>query len=130
MQKQQRLHLRALQNSKKNKPVKLVFNLSVTDNKKAKKSDKVTVTINSATPTCVSPKFFKNGVCTASSDPQAGVKVKQLAAGYMHTCALFEDETVKCWGDNYYGQLGLEHRDEIGNDPIRITTHCFWTFKR
>ncbi len=102
---------------KKNKPVKLVFNLTVTDNKKAKKSDKVTVTVDSATPSCVSPQFFKNGVCTASVGQETKTKVQQLAAGYMHTCALLSDNTVKCWGDNYYGELGLEHRDEVGNDP-------------
>ena len=30
-----------------------------------------------------------------------------MAAGYGHTCALFDTGTVKCWGGNTYGQLGL-----------------------
>jgi len=30
-----------------------------------------------------------------------------LAAGYNHTCALLNDDSVKCWGYNTYGQLGL-----------------------
>ena len=29
-----------------------------------------------------------------------------LAVGTSHTCALLEDKTVRCWGKNYYGQLG------------------------
>ncbi len=33
--------------------------------------------------------------------------VKQITAGKRHTCVLFEDSTVRCWGDNSVGQLGL-----------------------
>jgi alpha-tubulin suppressor-like RCC1 family protein len=33
--------------------------------------------------------------------------VRQLSAGYYHTCAVMWDWSVKCWGANYYGQLGL-----------------------
>jgi alpha-tubulin suppressor-like RCC1 family protein len=33
--------------------------------------------------------------------------VSLIAAGDIHNCALFTDGTVKCWGDNRYGQLGL-----------------------
>ena len=32
--------------------------------------------------------------------------VTQLAAGDMHTCALLSTGGVKCWGYNYFGQLG------------------------
>jgi len=34
-------------------------------------------------------------------------KITQIAAGQSHTCALFEDGTLKCWGANAFGQLGL-----------------------
>jgi len=30
-----------------------------------------------------------------------------LALGSTHLCALLDDESVKCWGDNRTGQLGL-----------------------
>jgi alpha-tubulin suppressor-like RCC1 family protein len=30
----------------------------------------------------------------------------QIAVGYDHACALLQDRTVLCWGDNSYGQYG------------------------
>jgi alpha-tubulin suppressor-like RCC1 family protein len=32
--------------------------------------------------------------------------VTQVASGYLHSCALKQDKTVVCWGDNSYGALG------------------------
>jgi len=39
-----------------------------------------------------------------------------ISAGYQHTCALLDDKSVKCWGGNYYGALGIGgwHR---GDEP-------------
>ncbi|HEY5960854.1 MAG TPA: SpvB/TcaC N-terminal domain-containing protein, partial [Polyangiaceae bacterium] len=36
-----------------------------------------------------------------------GRLAKQLTAGYAHTCAILDDDSVKCWGINSNGQLGL-----------------------
>jgi len=33
-------------------------------------------------------------------------KVRLLTLGHKHSCALMENDKVKCWGDNQYGQLG------------------------
>lgn len=45
-------------------------------------------------------------------------EVLQIAAGDGHTCALFDEGKVKCWGSNSYGQLGygdnLNRGDEAG----------------
>jgi len=56
-----------------------------------------------------------------------GGPVTQLAAGRLHTCALLEAGTVRCWGDNTYGQLGYGNTINIGDteppasvDPVDI----------
>ena len=41
--------------------------------------------------------------------------VKSVAPGYQHTCALLNDDTVKCWGRNNAGQIG-------GGTPTRLKT--------
>ena len=42
-------------------------------------------------------------VAVASASPS----VKTVATGYAFSCAVLSDGTVKCWGDNSQGQLGL-----------------------
>jgi alpha-tubulin suppressor-like RCC1 family protein len=37
----------------------------------------------------------------------AGVVAIAVAAGYVHTCAVLNDGTVCCWGDNTLGQVGI-----------------------
>lgn len=41
----------------------------------------------------------------------------QIVTGQQHGCALLEDHRVKCWGDNFYGQLGLGDVAARGLDP-------------
>ncbi|HEY5281438.1 MAG TPA: RCC1 domain-containing protein [Polyangia bacterium] len=36
-------------------------------------------------------------------------------AGGEHTCALMQDSTVRCWGKNGCGQLGLGHTKPIAS---------------
>lgn len=37
---------------------------------------------------------------------------EKITLGSYHTCALLEDTTVKCWGFNDYGQLGIGNTDD------------------
>ena len=46
-----------------------------------------------------------------------GMPAKQVRAGDGHTCALLENDRVKCWGANMYGQLGLGDAEHRGDDP-------------
>ncbi|MCL2280617.1 IPT/TIG domain-containing protein, partial [Candidatus Saccharibacteria bacterium] len=48
-----------------------------------------------------------NSVTGTTNGLIAGKTVKQIAAASGgHTCAIASDDTVYCWGYNYYGQLG------------------------
>jgi alpha-tubulin suppressor-like RCC1 family protein len=45
------------------------------------------------------------------------VPVRELHAGSGHTCALFENGAVKCWGQNAHGELGLGDDEGRGDEP-------------
>ena len=45
-----------------------------------------------------------------------GRTAKAITAGKDHTCALLDDNRVKCWGDNQYGQLGQGDTSDRGGD--------------
>ncbi|NJK32387.1 MAG: hypothetical protein HC927_08240 [Deltaproteobacteria bacterium] len=47
---------------------------------------------------------------------QIGGAAIDLATGQAHTCALLEGGSVRCWGDNQRGELGLAMHDRIGDD--------------
>jgi len=47
----------------------------------------------------------------------SGRTAKYVAAGSGHTCALLDDDTVKCWGYNSYGQLGYEDVNQRSAPP-------------
>ena len=63
---------------------------------------------------------FEKDLEDVSSDKSAYVdfgnelKVKQIATGHssFHTCAILDNDKVKCWGNNNKGQLGI--KDQAG----------------
>ncbi len=50
--------------------------------------------------------------------PNAGsTKIVQLESGPGgHTCVVFEDGAMQCWGQNYYGELGYGMFGHVGDD--------------
>jgi alpha-tubulin suppressor-like RCC1 family protein len=50
-------------------------------------------------------------------DLGAGRTVSAVAGGYGHTCAVLDNNSVKCWGQNDFGQLGLGDTNNRGDEP-------------
>ena len=50
-----------------------------------------------------------------------GFAVAQVVTGAAHTCALSTAGEVTCWGDNSFGQLGLGHINNIGDNETPST---------
>jgi hypothetical protein len=45
-----------------------------------------------------------------------GRTATSIYAGYQHTCALLDNASVKCWGLNSSGQLGIDNNTTMGDD--------------
>jgi cysteine-rich repeat protein len=56
------------------------------------------------------------GAALPAIDLGAGRRIVQLSTGSFHACALLDDQTVKCWGSNFTGQLGLGDRENRGDN--------------
>jgi alpha-tubulin suppressor-like RCC1 family protein len=50
-----------------------------------------------------------------------GITVTSITAGNAHTCALLSNGNVRCWGDNFFGQLGIGNQTTIGDNEIPVT---------
>ena len=52
-------------------------------------------------------------------DLGTGMSATHLAVGVnsFHSCVILQDETVRCWGYNRYGQLGQGNSLNVGNGP-------------
>jgi alpha-tubulin suppressor-like RCC1 family protein len=59
------------------------------------------------------------GPADAGVDANSPLAIAQIAAAVngSHTCALWNDGVVKCWGDNTAGQLGLGDANARGDEP-------------
>ena len=57
------------------------------------------------------------GARLPSVDLGPGRTALAVAASPGHTCAVLDDHSVKCWGDNSFGQLGLGDTKNRGGKP-------------
>ena len=56
------------------------------------------------------------------SSVDLGADVLAISAGGYTSCALLVDHTVKCWGYNHSGQLGLGDANDRGTAPEQMGT--------
>ena len=69
-----------------------------------------------------------NGQSGENADSSVPVKVKgitdatAISAGFVLSCALHQDGTISCWGNNEYGQLGNGQSGENADSsvPVRV----------
>lgn len=47
-------------------------------------------------------------------------EVVQIATAQSHACAITNDKTLRCWGNNDHGQLGYGHVATLGDDPTEL----------
>jgi len=55
-----------------------------------------------------------------SIDLGTGRTATAIAAGYSHTCALLDNASVKCWGYNNYGHLGIDNTTNMGDNSSEM----------
>lgn len=48
-------------------------------------------------------------------------KITSLSTGYRHTCALFLQGRIVCFGLNNYGQLGIGNTSSVGCGPVCLS---------
>ncbi|CAE7706913.1 HERC1 [Symbiodinium microadriaticum] len=56
-------------------------------------------------------------------DLGAGRSVRQVSLGYLFGCALLDDDSLKCWGDNSVGQLGRGDTSAVGDSAGQMGDH-------
>ena len=58
---------------------------------------------------------------TTTPQPVAvNAPVTQVACGFDHTCALLENHTVKCWGNNTRGAIGAGIDQDTATSPLAV----------
>ena len=67
------------------------------------------------------------GTIDPTDSESAALTAKVVSAGRNHTCALLNNNSIKCWGNGNYGRLGQGNRvsigdeaDEMGNNLLPI----------
>ena len=48
-------------------------------------------------------------------DLGTGRTATAIGTGALHTCAILDNASIKCWGNNFYGQLGYGNTNDLGD---------------
>ena len=67
--------------------------------------------------------YLPNDVATSPVGPVnlgTGRTAKAVSLGKTHTCAILDDDTLKCWGSNYNGRVGVGSSDQLIWDPTEV----------
>jgi len=59
--------------------------------------------------------------CCSSGPVSGGLNFVALAAGTYHTCGLVTTGAAYCWGDNYYGALGIGSTKDSSDVPVPVS---------
>ena len=57
---------------------------------------------------------------SSAGDVDVGGAVTQIVAGDSHTCALLETGAVRCWGSNFFSQLGFQQQVKATDTPSTL----------
>ena len=55
-----------------------------------------------------------------------GRTARAISAGSVHTCAVLDDGSVRCWGYNRQGQLGYGNEESLGDNEAPGSTDIDW----
>ena len=76
--------------------------------------------LGSGTTTDVGRSAAAMGDALAVVQLGSGRTAKMIATGAAHTCAVLDNDSVKCWGANDDGQLGLGDTDARGDGALEM----------
>ena len=65
---------------------------------------------------CQQPTSGGGGGSSGDNDGES-LRVTRVSAGFIHSVVLLNNGTVKCWGNNFYGQLGYGDTNNRGDEP-------------
>lgn len=63
---------------------------------------------------------------SAPQDTTGATNWTAVSTGDTHTCAIKSDQSLHCWGDNTFGQLG-QGDDSPSFSPVEVTSSTPWT---
>lgn len=68
---------------------------------------------------CVDGAFAYKETCSFGCSADACSKAMSVALGASHSCVVLEDASLRCWGDNTWGQLGTGKLELLVEHPTR-----------